>query len=160
MRKLEFSKPEVNLIRTEVKVGIKDWPYLVGTIGYWAGRGCEFSYQTPEFFCLLTAEELREIADKMDELKPAEETLQVGQECSDITAQLSDYEVGFDPRTIKPKHVSDIEDEMAIIKDKMGRPYIATYDPDDNKWRCINSGFELETDAIERWSPLPLWFDR
>lgn len=69
MSELEFSEPNVNLIRTEVQVGLRNWPYLVGKIEYWVGRGCEFSYQTPDFHCILSVKELREIADKMDKLE-------------------------------------------------------------------------------------------
>lgn len=72
MSDLEFGEPVVNLIRNEVQVGFKDWPYPVGKIETWFGRGCEFSYITPDFCCILSAKQLREIADKMDEMGPAE----------------------------------------------------------------------------------------
>ncbi len=75
MSKLEFSEPTVNLIMNEVQVMFKDWPYPVGKIETWFGRGCEFSYNTPDFHCVLSANQLREIADKMDEVGPAKETL-------------------------------------------------------------------------------------
>ena len=69
MSELEFSEPMVNLIRKEVQVGIKDWPIPAGTIEYWVGRGCEFHYNTPDFYCILSAKHLREIANKMDEVE-------------------------------------------------------------------------------------------
>jgi hypothetical protein len=92
--------------------------------------------------------------------KRAKETLQAGKECSDITARLTAYETGFDPETNKPMHYSDVEDEIVIFKDKMGRPYLGIYDTDDNKWQCISATpfafpFAFETETIERWYPLP-----
>ena len=69
MSRLEFGEPMVNLIRTEVQVGLKDWPYKVGTIEHWSTSQCEFIYQTPDFHCTLSANQLREIADKMDEME-------------------------------------------------------------------------------------------
>jgi hypothetical protein len=66
---LEFGKPIVNLVRTEVQVGLKDWPIPVGKLETWIGRHCEFSYNTPDFYCMLSAKQLREIADKMDEME-------------------------------------------------------------------------------------------
>lgn len=69
MSRLEFSESIINLVRTEVQVGFKDWPYRVGTIELWSTRRCEFNYQTSDFHCTLSAKQLREIADKMDEME-------------------------------------------------------------------------------------------
>lgn len=69
MSKLIFSEPESNMVRTVLNVGFNQWRYGVGRISCWAGRDWEFTYQTPEFTVILSAEQLREIADKMDEMK-------------------------------------------------------------------------------------------
>ena len=64
MSELEFSEPTTNLLRAETQVAFKDWPYRVGAIELWSTRHCEFNFQTSDFHCILSANQLREIADK------------------------------------------------------------------------------------------------
>ncbi len=70
--------------------------------------------------------------------------------------RIAAYETGFDPKANKPKEISDLEDEIVVFKDKMGRPYIGVFDTVINKWCCIAETKSIfSTDAIERWFPLP-----
>ena len=67
MSDIEFGKLTRGLVYDEMKVSVKGLQF--GTIGCWLAREYTFLYSViPPLVYFLGAQELREIADKLDEL--------------------------------------------------------------------------------------------
>ena len=95
-----------------------------------------------------------ELVGHIESLEESANLLRV--ELAEAQARLTSFEGGFDPKAKKPKHISDLEDEIVVFQDKMGKPYIGVFDVCINKWCCITATqIMFTTDAIKRWFPLP-----